>query len=78
MNSLMSMRMNADSSSKRNCGQGLAQLGFADAGRAEEEERADGAVGVAEPGPRAADRVRHRPQGLVLADDARVQPLFHS
>ena len=59
-------------------GQGLAQLGFADAGGAEEEERADRAV--AGPAGRCGCGGRRCADGgdrLVLADDPLVQPLFH-
>ena len=40
-------------------GQGPGQLGLAHAGGPEEEERADGPVGVGQPRPRAADGVGH-------------------
>jgi hypothetical protein len=40
-------------------GQGLAQLGLADTGRPEEQERAVRAVGIRQPGARAADGVGH-------------------
>ena len=58
-------------------GQRAGQLGLADAGGAEEEEVADRAVGVAEPGARAAQGVGDRGDRLVLADDALVQALLH-
>ena len=58
-------------------GERPGQLGLADAGRAEEQERADRAARVLEPGARAADRVGHGLDRLVLADDALVQPLLH-
>ena len=58
-------------------GQCLGQLGLADACRAKEDERADRPIGVAEPGPRAADRVRDGGHGLVLADHPVVQPRLH-
>ena len=58
-------------------GQRAGQLGLADAGRAEEEERADRPVGVAEAGARAAQRVGDGLDRLVLADDAPVQALLH-
>ena len=77
MYSLMSMRTIAFSSSKRNSASALAQLGLADAGRAEEEERADRAVRVVEAGPRAADGVGDGANGVVLADHALVEALFH-
>ena len=53
------------------------QLGLADAGRAQKDERADGPIRVLQTGARAAHRVRHRGHGLVLADDARVQLGLH-
>ncbi len=58
-------------------GERPGELGLADAGRAEEEERADRAVGVLEAGARAAQRVGDGLDGLVLADDALVQALLH-
>ena len=58
-------------------GQRPRELGLADAGRAEEQERADRPVGVLEAGARAAQRARHRADRLVLADHPLVQPLLH-
>ena len=58
-------------------GQRAGQLGLADAGRAEEQERADRPVRVAQAGARAAQGVGHGLDGLVLADDALVQALLH-
>jgi hypothetical protein len=58
-------------------GQRLAQLGLADAGGAEEEEGAVGPVLVRQAGARAADGVGHQAHGLVLADHALVQLVFH-
>ncbi len=58
-------------------GERAGELGLADAGRAEEEERADRPVGVGEAGARAADRGGDRLDRLVLADDALVQALLH-
>ncbi|MCO5578383.1 hypothetical protein L7F22_032224 [Adiantum nelumboides] len=54
-------------------GQGARQLGLADPGRAEEQEAADGAVLVAQPGARPADGLGHGGDGGVLPDDALVQ-----
>jgi hypothetical protein len=51
-------------------GQRLAQLGLADAGGAEEQERADRPVRVRQPGAGAADGVGHGAHRLVLADHA--------
>ena len=59
-------------------GQRAGQLGLADAGGAEEEERADRPVGVGQAGPAAADGVGHRGDGLVLADDPLVEDLLHA
>ena len=53
------------------------ELGLADAGRAEEDERADRPVRILQPGARAAQRVRDGLDRLVLADDALVEPLLH-
>ena len=77
MYSDMSMRIIARSSSKRNSASARAQLGLADAGGPEEQERADGAVRVGEAGAGATHRVRHRDDGLGLADDALDQALLH-
>ena len=59
-------------------GQRAGQLGLADAGRAEEQERADRAVGVAQ-ARRASGAARRETavDGLVLADHALVQALLH-
>ena len=58
-------------------GQRPRQLGLADAGRAEEDERADRTVRVLQAGARPAQSVRDRLDRLVLADHALVQPLLH-
>ena len=58
-------------------GERARELGLADAGRAEEEEGADRAVGVLQAGAGAADRGRDGLDRLVLADDALVQALLH-
>ena len=54
-------------------GERLHQLGLADAGRAEEQERAQRAVALGQADAGAPDRVRHGLHGLVLADHALVQ-----
>ena len=51
----------------------LGELGLADAGRSEEEERADGPVRVAHAGAVAAHRLRDGGDGVVLPDHAIVQ-----
>ena len=47
-------------------GQRLRQLGFSDAGRAEEDERADGSARLLQPGPPAPHGVGDRLDGLLL------------
>ena len=77
MYSDMSMRTIASWTVEHELGERAGQLGLADAGRAEEQERADRAVGVLQAGARAAQRVGDGLDGLVLADDALVQALLH-
>ena len=57
-------------------GERAGELRLADAGRAEEDERADRPIGVLQAGARAAERVRDRGDRLVLTDDALVQALL--
>ena len=49
------------------------ELGLADAGGAHEEEVGHGLVRRAEAGPRALDRLDHRLDGPVLAEDVRLE-----
>ena len=77
MYSDMSMRIIASLRVEHELRQRARELGLADARRAEEQERADRAIGVLQAGLRAAQRVRHGHDGLVLADDAPVQALLH-
>jgi hypothetical protein len=72
----MSMRIIARSSSNRNCRQRPGELGLADTGGAEEQEAAQRPVRVGEAGARAAHRVGHGLDGLVLADDPPVELLL--
>ena len=58
-------------------GERLAELGLADAGGSEEEEGADGAVGVLEAGACAADGVADGGDGLVLPDDSPLDAVLH-
>ena len=58
---------------KQALGQRLGQFRLADARRAEEQERADRAVRVADAGTRALDGLADLLHGLVLADQAAVQ-----
>ena len=53
------------------------ELGLADARGAEEEERADGPLRVLHAGAGPADGRGHGLHGLVLPDDAQLQPLVH-
>jgi hypothetical protein len=53
------------------------ELGLADARRSQKDETAQRAVRILQSGARAANGVRDRGHGLVLADHALVQPLFH-
>ena len=53
------------------------ELGLAHPGRAEEDEGADRPVRVLEPRARAAERVGHGLDGLVLPDHPLVQALLH-
>ena len=52
-------------------------LGLADAGGAEEDERADGPVRVLQAAAGTAHGVGHGFEGLLLADDALFEPLLH-
>ncbi len=58
-------------------GERLGQLRLAHAGGAEEDERADGALGVLEAGAGAANGLGDGVDGLVLADDTLVQRVLH-
>ena len=54
-------------------GQRLGELGLAHAGRSQEQEAADGLVGIGESRAVAADGTGHDVHGVVLAHDALVQ-----
>ena len=69
MNSDMSILIRASSLPNMNSASALRQLGLADAGRAEEDERADRPLRVLEAGARAPDGLRDDADRLVLADD---------
>ena len=58
-------------------GERLGQLGLANAGGAEEDERARRTLRVLETGPGAADRLADSRDGVLLADDPLVQLVFH-
>ena len=61
---------------KQGFGQRLGQLRLADAGGAEEEERAERAVRVLDAGAAALDGLGDDAHGLILADDALVERIF--
>ena len=58
-------------------GQRARQFGFADAGRAQEDERTDRPLGIAQPRARTANGIGHALERCVLADHALPQALFH-
>ena len=58
-------------------GERLGELGLPDAGRAEEDERADRALRVLEAGAGAADGLRDGLDRLLLADDPAVEGVLH-
>ena len=58
-------------------GERVGEFGFADAGGAEEDEGTDGAVFVLQAGAGAAHGVGDGGDGLLLADDALAEALFH-
>ncbi len=62
---------------KQEFGQRLGQLGLANAGGANKDERANRAARVFQPGARAADRIGDGVDGFFLTDDALVQAVFH-
>ena len=62
---------------KHELGQGLGQLGLADAGGAEEHERTDRTLWVFEPGARAPHRLGDGLDGFLLADNDLLEFLFH-
>jgi hypothetical protein len=59
-------------------GERLGQLGLADARRAQEDERAAGALRVLQAGAGAADGLADRLDGVLLADDPLVQLVLHA
>ncbi len=59
-------------------GQGLAELGLADAGGAQEHERAARPIRIRQARPRAANGIGHRFDRFVLAHHALVEDLLHS
>ena len=61
---------------EQHLGQRLAEFGFAHAGRAQEDERADRPVRVLQARATPTNGVRYRFDRFVLADDALVQTIF--
>ena len=59
-------------------GERLAQLGLADAGRAEEQERAVGPIRIGQAGARAADRIGHRRTASSWPTTRCAERLFHA
>src|SRR5579864_3171614 len=59
-------------------GERARELGLADAGRAEEDERAGRPLRILDAGASAADRLGDGDDRLLLADDALVQLLLHA
>ena len=55
----------------------MAKFGLADAGGAEEHERADRTARILQPGAGAAHRLRDHGDRLLLADDALAQLFLH-
>src|SRR5262249_41273292 len=58
--------------------QRLGGLGLADTRRAQEDERTARTLRVLQAGTRTANRLRHRADRVVLADDALVQLFLHA
>ncbi len=58
-------------------GECTRQFGLADAGRAQENERADRTLGIAQSCARTPNRIGHALQRRVLSHHALPQPLFH-
>ena len=73
----MSMRIIACSSSNRNSASARASSVLPTPVGPEEDEAAERPVRILQAGARAANRIRHRDDRVVLADDALVQPLLH-
>ena len=78
MYSLMSMRTMARLVVEQERGERLGELGLADAGGAQEDERADRPVRVLQAGARAPHRRGDGLDGLALADHALGQRLLHA
>ena len=62
---------------KHEFGQSPRQFGFADAGRPQENKRANGAVGILQAGARAPERSGHRLDAFVLTDHPHLESFIH-
>ena len=62
---------------KQESSQRLGQLGFANAGCAQKNERTNWPLGIFESGARAPDGICQRTDGGILANDVFLQPFFH-
>ena len=62
---------------EKELGKGLGQLSLTNAGRAGEDKRAAGTVRILQTRARTPDRLGKRLDGLILADNALVQLVFH-
>ncbi len=62
---------------KQKLGQCARRLGFADAGGAHKDKRAERAIGIGHPGAGPTNRVGNRQNRLALPDNALLNPLLH-
>ncbi len=62
---------------KQKLGKRFSQFGFPDACRPQENKRSDGASGFFQPGPGAANRLRHSGNSLVLSNYPVMEEIFH-
>ena len=63
---------------EKRVGQGARQLGLANAGRPQKNERPDGTARILDPCACADHRIGHQSHGLVLPDDALVQNIVQA
>ena len=62
---------------EQEAGERLGELGLADPGRTEEDERADRPVRILQPCPRTTNRPRHGLHRIALPDHRLRQIVFH-
>ncbi len=77
MNSLMSMRTIAFSSSNKNSASALVSSVLPTPVGPRNKKRSDRPIGIAEPGAVAAHGIGDRPHRIVLTDHPLAEPLFH-